>query len=259
MSATINVDNKVILVSGGSRGIGEAIASALAADGAKVAIASRKKEGIEAAAERIKTAVPGATVVPLVAHMGEAEQLGQLVEQVESELGPIDGLVNNAATNPYFGPMLGIERRAWDKTFDVNAWGPLELCRQVATRCVDSNRPGSIVNISSIAGLQSAPLQGVYGMTKSAMISMTQTLAVELGPSGVRVNAIAPGLVDTKLAAAITGDNEISKRVTEATPLRRYAQPQEIAGAAVYLLSDAASFVTGATLVVDGGLTVSGL
>ena len=259
MGAAIDVSGKVVLISGGSRGIGEAIARACAAGGAKVAIASRKPEGIQAAAERIRAAVPDAQVHPFVAHMGEPDAIAALVANAESALGPLDAVVNNAATNPYFGPMVGIDGRAWDKTFEVNSRGPFELARQFANRCLAADRPGAIVNISSIAAIRAAPFQGVYGMTKAAMVSMTQTLAMELGGAGIRVNAIAPGLVETKLSAALTGNEDLAERITKATPLARFGQPDEIAGAAVFLISDAASFVTGHTLVVDGGLTLSGL
>ncbi|MEL6346097.1 MAG: glucose 1-dehydrogenase [Myxococcota bacterium] len=259
MSAGIELTDKVVLISGGSRGIGEAIARACARAGAKVAIASRKKEGIEAAAARIQDAVPGAAVVPFVAHMGQPDAIAALVNDAEAALGPLDAIVNNAATNPYFGPMIGTEGRAWDKTFEVNSRGPFELIRNFAQRCVAASRPGAIVNISSIAGIRGAPFQGVYGMTKAAMVSMTQTLAIELGGANIRVNAIAPGLVETRLAAAIVSNDAIKERIVQATPLGRYAQPDEIAGAAVFLISDAASFITGHTLVVDGGLTIAGM
>lgn len=258
MAVSIEVKNKAVLITGGSRGIGEAIAGALALSGARVAIASRKKEGIEAAAERIRADVPDAQVVPLVAHVGHPDQIAALLAQAEAAIGPLDAIVNNAATNPYFGPMLGIQGPAWDKTFAVNARGPFELSRVFAQRLLEDERPGAIVNISSIAGLRGAPFQGAYAMTKAALISLTQTMAVELGPANIRVNAIAPGLVDTRLAAAITQTDALAKRMTEATPLRRYAQPDEIAGAAVFLISDAASFVTGHTMVVDGGFTIAG-
>lgn len=255
----IDVSGKVVIVTGGSRGIGEAIAKALLQGGAKVAIASRKPEGIEAAGERLREEVPGAEVLPVVAHMGDPEAVEALVSQAEAALGPLDAVVNNAATNPYFGPFLGVGMPAWDKTFDVNLKGTFALARLAAQRFVAAGRRGSIVSVSSVAGIRGAPFQGVYAMTKAAVISMTQTLAVELGPSGVRVNAIAPGFVDTKLASAIVQDEALSARVTGATPLRRIAQPSEIAGAAVYLVSDASSYMTGHTLVVDGGLTIGGL
>ncbi|MEM6790821.1 MAG: glucose 1-dehydrogenase [Myxococcota bacterium] len=255
----IEVANKVVVVTGASRGIGEAIATALVGAGARVAIASRKREGLDAAAARIRDAAPGGEVVPIVAHMGEPEQIEALLDAAEAALGPVDAVVNNAATNPYFGPMLNVDEGAYEKTFQVNTRGYFELARGAARRFIAATRPGAVVNVASVAGLGGAPLQGVYGMTKAAVVSMTQTLAVELGPSGVRVNAIAPGLVETKFAAALVQNESIVERVVAATPLRRFAQPDEIAGAAVFLVSDAASFITGHTLVVDGGLTINAM
>jgi len=259
MGGVIDVTDKVVVVTGASRGIGEAMATALARGGAKVAIASRKQEGIEAAAARIREAVPGAAVVPIVAHMGKTEQIEALVDATEAAHGPLDAVIGNAGTNPYFGPMIGIEDGAWDKTFEVNLKGTFELARIAAKRFMAAGRPGSIVSTSSIAGIRGAPLQGVYGMTKASLVSMTQTLAIELGPQNIRVNAIAPGLVDTRLSSALTSNDSISSRVVESTPLGRIGRPEEIAGLAVFLVSDASSFLTGQTIVVDGGLTITGI
>lgn len=258
MGHPIDVSGKVVIVTGASRGIGEAIAKGLLQCGAKVAIASRKQEGIEAAAARLRSEVPGAQVQPIVAHMGDAAAVERLVNEAEAALGPLDAVVNNAATNPYFGPFLGVEERAWDKTFEVNLKGPFALARMAAQRFMEGGRTGSIIGVSSVAGIRGAPFQGVYAMTKAAMISMTQTLAVELGPQGVRVNAIAPGFVDTKLASAVVQNESLNERVVGLTPLKRIAQPEEIAGAVVYLVSDASSYMTGHTMVIDGGMTIGG-
>ncbi len=255
MSPWIHVEGKVALVTGGSRGIGESIAKALGQSGASVAIASRKIEGVSEAAERLRAA--GVTVEPFACHTGKTDQIEALVKAVIARFGKIDILVNNAATNPHFGPMLTGDDGAFDKTFEVNAKGYLNLAKAVARHLVDRSAPGSIINVASIMGLASAPLQGIYGMTKAAVISMTKTLAMELGSCGIRVNAIAPGLVETRFAAAIVGNKDIVDRELMRTPLGRYAQPDEIAGAALYLASDASSFVTGQTLVVDGGRTIA--
>jgi len=255
MKPLIHVEGKVALVTGGSRGIGESIARALGLAGAEVAIASRKLPGVTAAAERLRA--DGVTVEPYACHTGKADEIEALVSAVIARFGRIDVLVNNAATNPYFGPMMGADDGVFDKTFEVNAKGYLNVARAVARHLVDRGAPGSLIFVSSVAGITAAPLQGIYGMTKAAVISMTKTLAVELGPSRIRVNAIAPGLVDTRFASAIVGNDDLAARVVGRTPLGRYAQPDEIAGAALYLASDAASFVTGHTLVVDGGLTIT--
>ena len=254
----INVEGKVVIITGASRGIGEAMARALAAGGAKVAISSRKREGIDAAAERIREGLSDATVVPFVAHMGDTQAIENLITEVEGKLGPLDAVINNAATNPYFGPMVDTDAGAYEKTFDVNTRGYFDLARQAAKRFMDHDKPGSIINVASVAAIRGAPFQGVYAMTKAAVVSMTQTLATELGPRGIRVNAIAPGLVDTKLAAAIVQNEGLVAQLKQKIPLQRYAQPEEMAGAAVYLVSDASSFMTGHTLVIDGGMTISG-
>jgi NAD(P)-dependent dehydrogenase (short-subunit alcohol dehydrogenase family) len=250
MTADITLIDRTVIVTGASRGIGQAIAGACAIAGANVVLASRKQEGVDAAADTIRSA--GGSALAVACHMGQADAVAALFARAAEEFGPIHGLVNNAATNPYFGPMLAVEEAAFDKTIEVNLKGPL-----VASRAfVEQASPGaSIVNVASVNGTRAAPLQGVYGMTKAALISMTQTLAHELGPMGVRVNAIAPGLVETRFASALIQNEELLKHVVDRTPLGRHGQPDEIAGAAVYLLSDAAAFMTGQTMVIDGGMT----
>lgn len=255
MKPWIHVEDKVVLITGGSRGIGESIARVLGQSGAKVAIASRKPEGVAAAAGRLRSA--GVECEGYACHTGKAADVTAMVKAIVERFGKIDVLVNNAATNPHFGPMLGVDEGAIDKTFEVNVKGYFNVAREVANHLIARNAKGSLIFVSSVQGLQASPLQGVYGMTKAAVISMTQTLAAELGPSGIRVNAIAPGLVETRFSQVLLQSGEILKHYTERAALRRYAQPDEIAGAALYLASDAASFVTGHTLVVDGGFTTS--
>ena len=179
-----------------------------------------------------------------------------LVEAAIKHFGKVDLLVNNAATNPHFGPMLDCENAAWDKTFEVNLKGYFWMARGVVRHLQSRSAPGAIVNVASVAAIEAAPMQGVYGMTKAAVVSMTKTLAFELASSKIRVNAIAPGLVDTRLASAIVQNDDLVNMVKQKTPLGRYGQPEEIAGGAVYLCSDAANFLTGHTLVIDGGMTV---
>ncbi|MCK6502295.1 glucose 1-dehydrogenase [Myxococcota bacterium] len=252
------LSGRTALVTGASRGIGEAIAAAMAREGATVLLASRKVEGLLAARDRILERVPGARLQVRPCHTGDPAAIETLFHALDADGITVDVLVNNAATNPWFGPMIDASAEAWDKTFQVNLRGPFELSRQVARRLIALGRPGVVIQISSVFGQAGAPFQGLYAMTKAALDSMTRTLAVEWGGAGIRVNAIAPGLIETRLSAVMVGDPEIVRRYTDRAALGRHGQPHEVAGMAVYLASDEASFVTGQTLVVDGGWTIGG-
>lgn len=253
MSAKIDLSGRVILVTGASRGIGEAIARAAAELGADLVLASRKQDALDEVVASLRAL--GGKVFALATHMGKAEEIERLFARASEEFGHVDGLVNNAATNPYFGPMLDITESAFDKTFEVNVKGyfnaSVHFVRHLRKRAATQ---GSIVNIASVAGMRSAPMQAVYGMSKAAVISMTQSMAYELGASNIRVNAVCPGLIETRFASAIVKNDSLREHVVRRTPLGRHGQPDEIAGACTYLLSDAASYVTGQTLVIDGGM-----
>lgn len=243
--------DKVIVITGASRGIGEATARAAIDAGARVVLASRKQADLD----QVASSLPADRAIAVACHTGKSADVDAMFARAVERFGRVDGLVNNAATNPYFGPLIDTPDAAIDKTFEVNVKGYLYCARALVRHVRERGGGGAIVNIASIAGLRAAIMQGIYGASKAAVISMTQTLASELGGNGIRVNAIAPGLVETRFASALVNNPAILKQVVGRTPIGRHAQPPELAGAAIYLLSDAASFTTGTTLVVDGGLT----
>jgi NAD(P)-dependent dehydrogenase (short-subunit alcohol dehydrogenase family) len=245
----IRFDGKVALVTGSSRGIGLAIAAELAAAGARVMLSSRKADALDAAAKALD-----GEVAWTVANAGEPEQAEACVAATLDRFGGLDILVNNAATNPYMGPTIEIDLPRLDKTVAVNWRAPL-YWSQLAWQRAMAEHGGVILNVASVGGLSVEPTIGAYNATKAALLHLTRTLAAELAP-GVRVNAIAPGLVKTDMARALWEPNE--EAMARTMPLRRLGEPQDIGRAAAFLCSDAASWITGATLVVDGGALVHG-
>jgi NAD(P)-dependent dehydrogenase (short-subunit alcohol dehydrogenase family) len=245
----ISFEGKVAVVTGASRGIGRATAEALAGAGARVLLTSRKDDALAVAAGEITEAVPGAEVAWLAANAGAADAPAAIVAAALERFGSLDVLVNNAATNPYFGPALDISDGQWDKTFDVNLKGAHALVRE-AHRAWMGEHGGAVVNIASIGGLSVEPGIGIYNVTKAALIHLTRTLAGELGPA-VRVNAVAPGLVRTDMARALW--EEHGDALARRLPLGRLGDPGDIASAVTFLASDQASWITGTTMVVDGG------
>jgi NAD(P)-dependent dehydrogenase (short-subunit alcohol dehydrogenase family) len=245
VAVEITLEGKVALVTGASRGIGKAIAAACSAAGASVLLSSRKQDALEAAAAEI-----GGDVDVFAANAGDPEAAAACVAHCVERFGGLDVLVNNAATNPYMGPTIDIDLPRYDKTWEVNLRGAL-VWTQEAWRASLSERGGSVINIASIGGMSVEPAIGVYNATKAALLHLTRTLAAELSP-GVRVNAIAPGLVKTDMARALWEPNE--DRMAQAVPMRRLGEPTDIANAALFLASDLSSWITGHTLVVDGGM-----
>jgi len=245
-----DLSGRVALVTGASRGIGRSIALILARHGALVAVASRKAEACQPVAEEIRLA--GGTAEALSCHMGEPEQISQAVAGLHERHGRLDILVNNAATNPYFGPALEMELAAFEKTVDVNVRGYFWAAVEAGRRMREQGR-GAIVNVASVNGVRPMEGQVVYSMTKAAVINMTQGLAKEFGRHGIRVNALLPGITETRFAAALHRDPRTRATVEKMLPLGRIAQPEEMAGAVLYLVSDAASYTTGSCMTVDGG------
>ncbi len=245
----IDLDGRVALVTGASKGIGRAIAAAYAAAGAQVMISSRKQDGLDEAA----ATMPG-VVATFAANAGDPDQAEACVAATVERFGRVDILVNNAATNPYRGPAIDIDLGRYDKTFEVNLRGPL-VWTQLAHRAWMAEHGGAVINIASIGGLSVESSIGVYNTTKAGIIYLTKTLAAELGPK-VRVNAIAPGLVKTDFARALWEAHE--EALARRLPAKRLGEPEDIAGAALFLASDLATWITGQTLVVDGGALVAG-
>ena len=242
----LRLDGKVAVVTGASRGIGRATATALAEAGAKVVLSSRKQDALEEAAAGIK----GETAV-FAANAGEPDQAEACIQATLDAFGAVDILVNNAATNPYLGPVLGAEVGAWDKTFEVNLRGIFLLTKLVYEASMEE-RGGVVVNVASVGGLRPGLGLGVYNITKAGVIMLTRQLARELGGK-VRVNAVAPGLIKTRFAEALWGNEAILEKVLAANPMGRIGTPDEIAGAVAFLASDAASYINGEVLVIDGG------
>jgi len=245
-----NFDGKTALVTGASRGIGEAIARGLASRGAHVIVSSRRREGCDSIVHSIRDS--GGSADAMSCHIGNISDMNALFQQIEERYKKIDCLVNNAATNPYFGPILDTDAGAFQKTVDVNIRGYF-IMSQLAGKCMKKNDGGSILNVASVFGKVPGSGQGIYSITKAAVISMTQAFAKECAPFGIRVNALLPGATNTKFAAALVQNPVILKQALKHIPMKRVAEPDEMTAAALYLLSDDASYTTGSCLTVDGG------
>ncbi|MCG8563460.1 MAG: SDR family oxidoreductase [Desulfobacterales bacterium] len=246
-----NLEGRKAVITGASRGIGLAVAKKLAQQGAHCILVSRKIEGLEAAVEEIRGT--GGSAQAMACHTGYPDRIQEMFAAIAKEHGRLDILVNNAAANPHFGEMLTADAGIWDKVLDVNLKGPFFMT-QAAVPLMKER--GAIVNVSSVNAVKPGLFQGVYSASKAALINMTQTLARELAPRGIRVNALLPGLTDTQFASAIISSEEICQHAVSQIPMGRYAHPDEMAGAVLYLVSDAASFTTGASLICDGGMLI---
>jgi dehydrogenase/reductase SDR family protein 4 len=249
-----DLTGKVALITGSTKGIGRSIAEEMAKCGAKVVISSRKADACEAVANELKAAGYEAIAVPC--HVGNKEDLQRLVDTTLQTWGRIDVLVCNAATNPVYGPTSEISDDAWAKIMDTNVKGTFWLSNMVLPQMAERGE-GTVVMLSSIAGLRGNSVIGTYGVSKAAEAALARNLAVEWGPKGIRVNSIAPGLIRTDFAKALTDDPERVKRAEERTPLRRIGNPIDIAGLAVFLSTPASAYITGQMIVADGGETIS--
>ncbi len=248
-----DLTGKTALVTGGSRGIGLAIGTALAEAGAQVVLAARHADDVEAAAARLREG--GAQVIGVAANVSKVDDIELLVDAAQAAFGQVDILVNNAATNVHFGPVLDADDGMWMKMVETNLLSAVRLCRRVVPE-MRERKAGKIINIASVAGIRPGAGQGVYGALKAALIQLTKSLAQELGPDNIQVNAIAPGLIRTRFASVLHETPQILQAVERSTPLGRIGEPDEIASAALYLASPASSFTTGTVLVVDGGMTL---
>ena len=248
-----DLSGRVALVSGASRGIGEAIAKLLAEQGAHIIVTSRKLEGCEHVAAAIRAA--GGSAEAMACHIGELEQIEATFAKVKAQHGRLDILVNNAAANPYFGHVVDTDLGAFQKTLDVNVRGYFYMSVG-AIRLMREHGRGTIVNVGSVNGITPGPLQGIYSISKAAIISMTKTFAKECALENIRVNALLPGLTRTKFAGALFTNEDVHKEIMAGIPMGRHAEPEEMAGAVLYLVSDAASYTTGVCLAVDGGITI---
>lgn len=248
-----SLKGKVAIVTGASKGIGESIVLALGQAGAQVVVSSRKQEAVDAVAESLQK--QGIDAIGLACNTGNPEEINQLIAGTMAQYGGMDILVNNAATNPVFGPIVDMEAWAFDKIIDVNLKGPFELSRK-AYPIMKKRGGGSVINISSIGGISPEPMLGIYSVSKAALISLTKVQAKEWGAAGIRSNVICPGLIKTKFSEALWSNDQIMKTMLKELPISRVGTPEEIATLALFLASAAGAYCTGAVFTADGGHTI---
>jgi len=249
-----SLEGKVAVITGASRGIGRAIALRFAQAGAKVTVSSRKLENVEKVAEEIRAT--GGEALAVQAHVGYADQVEALVAQTMRTFGRVDVAVNNAATNPHFGPILTADEGQWDKILDTNLKSVFRVAKAVAPH-MKAQGGGKIINIASIAGLRPSPAMGIYSVSKAGVIMLTQVLALELATSNIQVNAIAPGVIKTRFSRILWQTPQLAEPILKGTPLGRFGEPEDVAGLALFLASSASDYVTGAVFVVDGGMNIA--
>ena len=250
MLPKFSLQDKIAVITGASKGIGEAIARAYAEAGARVVISSRKQDAVDAVAADLRA--KGHEAVGIAAHVGKMEDLNRLVQQTLDTYGGIDILVNNAAINPVFGPILETDETVFDKIMQVNLKGPFELGKRVHP-IMKTRGGGSVINISSIGGISPEPGLGIYSISKAALISLTKVMAKEWGDDHIRVNAICPGLIKTKFSTALWQNEKIKNMVLAQQPIKRIGLPEDVVGLALFLASEASAYCTGAVYMVDGG------
>ncbi|WGS53261.1 SDR family oxidoreductase [Paraburkholderia sp. D15] len=248
-----DLTGRIALVTGASRGIGEAIAKLLAGQGAHVIVSSRKLDDCETVAAEVRAA--GGSAESFACHVGRMDDIAAIFAHIRDKHGRLDILVNNAAANPYYGHILDTDLAAYNKTVEVNVRGYFFMSVE-AGKLMKAQGRGAIVNTASVNALQPGDMQGIYSITKAAVVNMTKAFAKECGPLGIRVNALLPGLTKTKFAGALFENKAVYERWIEAIPLRRHGEPQDMAGTVLYLVSDASSYTNGECIVVDGGLTI---
>lgn len=253
MKNYFDLSGKVAVVTGASKGIGEAIAKIYGAAGATVVVSSRKKEAVEVVANAIVK--NGGKAMAVACHMGNMQDIDHLVKETLSVFGNVDIVVNNAATNPVFGPVVDTDETAFNKIMNVNVKGPFELSKKFYA-VMKEKKSGSVINISSIGGLRPEPGLGIYSMSKAALISLTKVMAKEWGGDNIRANVICPGLIKTKFSEALWNDDKIMHTMMKMLPIKRVGTPEEIAALALYLAADESAYCTGSVFTADGGFTI---
>ena len=248
----LDLNNKTVIVSGGSKGIGKAIAMKLAQAGANVVICSRKKENLDSAVNEAES--NGLTLIPIECNTSNNESIQSVVDHTLEKFNGVDILVNNAAANPYYGPILNSEDSHWDKIFDVNVKGYFNFAK-ACSKTMIANNSGKIINVASIAAKTPLEGLGVYNISKAAVVMLTKVLAKELGEYNINVNTLAPGLIKTDFSKALWENEETHNKIVKSIPQGKMGSPDDISGMALYLASEASDFVTGSIFTVDGGIT----